>query len=381
MFTAAAILKLKEQGRLRLDNPVSVYLPWVSGDAGQVTLRQLLSHGGGIIRDGQSSFWSGEADFPSALELKELAANGGLFAIIANERIKYSNIGYGLLGQVIERVSGQSYGAFMHSEVVAPLGLKDTAADFDLSRKADFAAGYGPLLLGHSRRPITPVTTGALAPATGFYSSLADLCRFTQALYFGNDELMSDRSKREMQHAEWEVRNEGEDYGLGLDIHQVGDRRIYGHGGGFPGFITQTAFDPKDQLTVVCLTNCQDGPAQMVIKGVFGALNFFLSHAKPTPPELARFAGVFFSDWGPRQILAAGDTVAEIYPLQWEPFSFVTDLEHAGGDQLKITSRNGFASVGESIAYQFDGDGRAERICYAGQFAYPWGEYRRRFLG
>ncbi len=105
------------------------------------------------------------------------------------------------------------------------------------------------------------VATGALAPATGFYSTAEDLCRYAAAHFFGNDTLVSDAAKREMQQPYWEVAQADMHYGLGFAVHEIDERRFVGHGGGFPGHATMTLFDPKDRLVVVVLVNEVSGPA------------------------------------------------------------------------------------------------------------------------
>src|SRR5689334_19741229 len=104
-FTATAIMQLVEQGRLRLDDRASASLPWLESD---VTIRHLLNHAGGIIRDTRDpDFWQLERPFPDRDELCSMTGDGLIFE--PNQTFKYSNIGYGLLGLVIEAVTGGSY--------------------------------------------------------------------------------------------------------------------------------------------------------------------------------------------------------------------------------------------------------------------------------
>src|SRR6266700_7572628 len=93
MFTATAIMQLVEQGRLRLDDHASACLPWLTAE---VTIRQLLNHAGGLIRDGaDADYWLTETPFPDRAQLQAIATNGVVFD--PNRSFKYSNIGYGLL--------------------------------------------------------------------------------------------------------------------------------------------------------------------------------------------------------------------------------------------------------------------------------------------
>ena len=100
-----------------------------------------------------------------------------------------------------------------------------------------------------------------MAAATGFSSTASDLVRWGAAHFHGDERVLSDDSKRLMQRTEWVVGDASGEYGLGLAVADVGGRRVLGHGGGFPGFITRTWFDPVDRLAVSVLTNAIDGPA------------------------------------------------------------------------------------------------------------------------
>src|SRR5438067_13468129 len=96
MFTDTAIMQLVEQGKLRLDDRAAAYLTWLNSD---VTLRQLLNHAGGIIRDGvDADFWRVEQPFPDLAALQALVPDASIFP--PNTSFKYSNIGFALLGQV-----------------------------------------------------------------------------------------------------------------------------------------------------------------------------------------------------------------------------------------------------------------------------------------
>src|SRR5699024_8964409 len=96
-----------------------------------------------------------------------------------NQHFKYSNIGYGLLGLVIEAASGQTYADYLGKHVLGPLGLERTGADYDPDRAGEYAAGHTGLLgAADTRTTISHVHTAALAPATGMYSTARELTRY-----------------------------------------------------------------------------------------------------------------------------------------------------------------------------------------------------------
>ena len=265
-FTATAVFRLLEAGRLRLDDRVDAWLGWMVGQPlGDRTLRELLAHGGGVVRDGHDGdFWQLSRVFPNESALRT-AATDRADVLPANQEFKYSNVGYALLGQVIEAASGTSYGEFLKGEVVDPLGLQHTGPELDPSRADEYATGYSSLAYADARLPIDHVDTGALAAATGFYSTAEDMCSYASAHFLGDQRLLTDRSKRLMQRTEWKVEGSGRHYGLGFQIHEIGGRRLVGHGGGYPGHSTGTLLDPVGRLAVSVLTNAIDGSAMEMV--------------------------------------------------------------------------------------------------------------------
>src|SRR4051794_31463281 len=106
-FTATAIVRLAERGILRLDDRLDRWLPELAAaDIAGVTLRELLAHGGGLVRDGwDGDHWQLARPFPDAAELRRIASDDAQ-VLVRNERFKYSNVGFSLLGAVIEAASG-----------------------------------------------------------------------------------------------------------------------------------------------------------------------------------------------------------------------------------------------------------------------------------
>ena len=113
--------------------------------------------------------------------------------------------------------------------------------------------------------------TNALAAATGFYSTAKDLSRYAAAHFLGDATLLADASKREMQQPYWHSTQTDTHYGLGFTIVDIGERRLVGHSGGFPGFVTRTMFDPKDRLVIVVLTNASRGAADQIGAELYGS--------------------------------------------------------------------------------------------------------------
>ena len=210
---------------------------------------------------GTATSGSSATPFPDADQLQHISLDDAA-VLPRNERFKYSNIGYSLLGQVIEAASGLSYAQYVDQHIVEPLGLTDTGPELDPARAGEYAVGYSALSYGDHRLPIDHVDTRAMASATGFYSTATDVVRYAAAHFMGDDRLLTDEAKRQMQRTEWEVEGTGGTaYGLGSGHLHHRQAPLLGHGGGYPGHITRTYFDPVDQLAVSVMTNAIDGPA------------------------------------------------------------------------------------------------------------------------
>jgi CubicO group peptidase (beta-lactamase class C family) len=197
--------------------------------------------------------------------------------------------------------------------------------------------------------------------------------------------MRSDASKREMQQPYWTVARADEGYGLGFSLRQIGDRRVVGHGGAFPGHATRTLFDPRDRLAVVVLTNAIDGPAADLGRTVMALLDFALRQPPAAPGReadaRARFAGRFINLWRVTDVVALGETLVAIDPDDPEPVKNATQLDVEDESTLRITASNGYSAPGEAVRYERDGAGNVARIVAGGLSSYPLETYRRGRFG
>lgn len=225
-FTGVAVMQLVEAGKLRLDDTIGQHIPELadSGIAG-VTVRQLLSHTGGIIRDGDNAdWWELGKPFPDREELLRVAGELGK-VLEPNTEFKYSNIGFSLLGVIIEQASGEPYRSYVTKNIVERLGLQNTGPDIDMARIDDYAVGYSSRVHGPNRVPIEHIDTYEESSATGFYATAAELTDYFQAHIPGDNRLLTDASKREMQQKIGEA-EEGVHYGLGLVVQKIGRAHV-----------------------------------------------------------------------------------------------------------------------------------------------------------
>jgi len=382
-FTATAIMQLMERGTLRLDDPIAASVRWLEGGAlARVTIRHALNHAAGIVRDGnQADYWQLDEPFPDAPGLRRLVEDGGAI-LAADDTFKYSNIGYALLGLVIEATAGVSYNEYVARHIVDRLGLRDTGPETDDHARERLATGYTRRRLGIPRRPVPDAATHALSPATGFYSTAEDLSRYAAAHFIGADELLGDAAKREMQQPYWEIEQADERYGLGFSIVTIGDRRMVGHGGAFPGHATRTMFDPKDRLAVVALTNETGGPAGALATGIVKIIDFALRQTRrspePSPAVYDRFTGRFVNLWSITDMARFGDTLVALDPDDDDPVKAVTRLAVEDGETLRIVKTNGYGSPGETVRYTRDAGGQITKVINGGKTMYPLDVFRER---
>lgn len=386
-FTATSILQLVEQGKVRLDDPIEQYVAELAGTAlGPVTVRELLGHQGGVIRDGvDKDYWQLMDPFPDRDALIELCRSAGR-VFDRNEHFKYTNIGYSLLGLVIESASGSSYGDYVAANIVERLGLANTGAEWDPDRAAEYAGGHTGLLDGADVREVIPhVDTRAMAAATGFYSTAEDLTVYGAAHYFGADRLLGDASKRLVQRDESLVNAHGREigrYGLGMDIVTIGGRRLVGHSGGYPGHITRTFIDPVEQVVVSVLTNCIGGPAGTLATGVVKLLNLAAEPPAgtqvPSDIDARRFCGDFANLMGVLSIALLGGRLVAFFPAAPDPVESYEELQVVDENTLAVVPAAGFGSIGEKVEFSWDADGRPSLVRYGGSSRWPVEAFRAR---
>lgn len=367
-FTAAAIMKLREQGRLKLDDPVGLHVEGLHPEIAQATIAQLLSHSAGIFRDGPDcAYWGDRAPFPNEARLRaELRLPP---AIAPNTRFKYSNHGFALAGLVIEAVAGEPYAEYVQREIVDAAGLTETTPDVPLPPGAKFARGHsGRILLG--RRVVYPgeASTHALAAATGFVGTAADLARFfAQLAPNAKRSVLSVASRREMARRQWRALHIPFEshYGQGTISGSLDGWEWFGHSGGFQGYITRTAVVPAQEIAVSVLTNVEEGLAGPWLDGVLHILKGFRSRGRPTR-RAAGWAGRWWSAWGAIDLLPMGDRVIVAAPGLWNPLMSASEIEPTGPDEGRIVLAGGFASHGEPVRRVRGRNGTAKEFWLAG---------------
>jgi CubicO group peptidase (beta-lactamase class C family) len=366
-FTTVGVMKLRDQRRLRLDDPVGMHVPDLHEGIAGVTVAQLLAHSGGVTRDGvDAGHWLERQPFLDAAGLDAELARPLVLA--PNERFKYSNIGFGLLGKLIASVAGEPYNNWIAREIVAAAGLAETAPDMPIEG-GPLARGHG-LKLPLGRRPVfdgeTP--THALAAATGFVSTAADLARFFGQLSPGaSQSVLSPESRREMSRRQWRTPHAVQEryYGLGTTSGELERRAWFGHGGVFPGYVTRTAVAPEWDVAISIVTNANDGLANQWIDGALHIMNAFALNGAPEP-AVAGWTGRWWSHWGPLDLVPMGDKVVTAVPAMLTPLADASEIGVTDRLLGRIGLANGYGNHGETVRRIADASGDITSVWFGG---------------
>ncbi len=232
MFTAVAVMRLVEEERLRLEDPISEYVDetWLPRQiTDRVTIHHLITHTSGLGSYFNETFMNGSRALYRELDDYKPLVQGDSLAFDPGERFRYSNTGMLLLGVVIESVTGESYFDVVRNQVYEPAGMDDTDSYSMDEPVPNLAIGYireSETELGWRNNLFEHVMKGG--PAGGGFSTVGDLHRFARALVEG--ELVSPSSLELM----WTAHSETS-YGYGFGISDGPAGKVVGHSGGFPG--------------------------------------------------------------------------------------------------------------------------------------------------
>jgi CubicO group peptidase (beta-lactamase class C family) len=182
-FTALAILKLRDDKKLRLDEPVQTYVPELRGwkrptaDSPLITVRDLLNHLGGFVEDNP---WGDRQQVLTEAEFTALLRAGVPYSRATGTGMEYSNLGYALLGRIISNVSGTPYQRYIHRTLFAPLGMTSTTFDIFASPRERRAIGYAWKDKAWVREP--DMRDGAFGAMGGMETSASDYAKWVAFL-------------------------------------------------------------------------------------------------------------------------------------------------------------------------------------------------------
>jgi CubicO group peptidase (beta-lactamase class C family) len=375
-FSAAGIMVLAGAGRLQLTDRLDVHLDDLPEGLREVTIEQLLSHAAGLARDThESSYWSMRRAFASNEETAGDIFRG--LTIPPGIGLKYSNLGYALVGQLIEAVTGESYVNWMRREVVAAAGLTESYPDLDAESQERLASGHSARLPSGKRIAIDgAITTSALAAAAGFISHPRDLTKFfAQLSERSGTSFLSVESRQTMNRSLQSERysDKTQHYGLGIMMGDVADESWFGHGGGFPGFISKTSVLPERDLAISVCTNAVDGKAHAWVDAAVSVIVAMANFADKEDASSSAdgWTGRWWNLWGVVDLLRIGEVVLLASPEATQPLDHCPRVRLLDRDVGLIEEASSFHHFGEHVRLERDLDGVPIKLWIAGDYWLP----------
>jgi D-alanyl-D-alanine carboxypeptidase len=370
LFAATAIMQLREQGRLGLDDPVSRHLPWfrvrpAGDDDGPITIEQLLTHSSGLPREA-GDHWS-SLEFPTEAEIRDLMADREA-AFAPQVRWKYSNLAYTLAGMIVEAVTGETWAGYVQRHIFRPLGMDDSSVDVEVP---GLAVGYQRRMPDGSRDVIPFTDARAMAAATGITSTVEDMARFVSAQFrtgpMGGRQVLSTGSLREMHRVRSLDSNWSSGSAIGFRVTRVDGKTYVGHGGGYPGHTTQTLIQLDGRVGVIVLTNTNDSDPAAIAQQLMNTVGEAVAKASAAPPPVvawdpawARFAGLYRNLWGESQVVLLNERLVIITP-HGPNLDTPMSLQPLGNGRFRLVAPTGGAAVGEVVRFVEEG-GRVVRM-------------------
>jgi CubicO group peptidase (beta-lactamase class C family) len=360
-FTALAVMSLRDEGLLSLDDTLDAYLP--GSRHGRVPLRQMLAHASGLQREPVGNIWESLAApereaFLAGVEEAEQV-------LPAHHAFHYSNLAYGLLGQVVERVTGRDWEAVVRERVLDPLGMTRTGLD----PADDRALGYQVDPYAGTAREEPLFTLNATAPLGGLWSTVADMARYAAYVAAPDDRVVRPETVDEMCRPLIMTDVDGWTgaYGLGFGMGRRGDRVFVGHGGAMPGFLTGLRVRRKEGVGAVVFANATSGATTLalatdLVEAVVDAEPSLQGAWVPETeqPRLTELLGLWWSEGAPLTFFVRGgqlwSRLAEDDPLS------ETRYAAEGPDRFRAVEGRERGEVLEVVRAQ---DGSVEKLYFA----------------
>lgn len=369
LFTSVAIMKLYDEGKLRLDDRIHEILPWFDlkqqyEESGPITIRNLLTHSSGLPRESNHNYWTfPDYPFPPSEAIKaELQNQETLYP--SSTYFQYSNLGMTLLGMVIEEISGMDYEDYIQKNILEPLGLQDTRPFMpeDLYGE-ELSIGYSALTRDKERFKINFFNADGIAPAAGFTSNVTDLGKFASWQLRLRDtsiaEVIKPSTLKNMQIVHYTDPDWKTTWGLGFSVSQQNGKTVFGHGGSCPGYRSSLLIYPDEKMALSVMINSGGTNPSKYIRGIKGLFDK-IGETKPqenSDIDLTKYKGYYSNQpwWSESYIGTWGDKLVEISLPSDNPTSGMTILKHVEGNIFRRVRDD--KSLGETITFIEDEKG------------------------
>jgi CubicO group peptidase (beta-lactamase class C family) len=383
LFTSTAVMQLRDQGELRLEDPISSYLPWfrlrdASPDAPPITVRHLLTHTAGLPREGAFPYWTTH-DFPSREEL--IAAIPTQPAVFAPEvTYKYSNLGMALLGEIVTAGANEEYPEYLRRHIFLPLGMRDSTVFPSAEQLPKMATPY-MLQMPDGRRNVHDYySTRSMAAAADVVSSVKDLARFASLQLHDSSGTQIDRvlkasTTREMQRPHWVYSSWTGGRGLGFGVSRRDGKTMVSHGGWIGGNRAHFLLVPSEKIAVIAMTNADDARPHSFTYEAYDVVGPAIVQAtapevreKELDPAWKSFLGVYTDPWGWKEEVMILDGQLILYSYSYPPDedadSGITPLTHVEGTTFKRPD-------GELVVFELGEDGTVKRLKKRYEYFFP----------
>lgn len=372
LFTSVAIMKLYDEGKLRLDDEIGDLLPWYDlkqqyPDSGPITVRSIMTHSAGLPREAKYPYWTApEFDFPCREEIKEkLSDQETLYP--ASTYFQYSNLGLSLLGEIVEEVSGVPFDEYIEKNILKPLKMKDTRTVLPEKKYGkELAVGYGMVNRKGERGKINIFQAEGIKPAAGFSSNVKDLAKLASWQFRLRDskkaEILKSATLKNMHNVHWMDPDFDRTWGLGFNVYMGSDdNKWVGHGGSCPGYRTALRLNTKSKKAYSVMINANGTSPDKYVRGMNAILNKAEGEETDGDTDFEDYTG-FYSEqpW-----------YAEVYMGSWygklvcfdlpsdEPIDDMTFLEYIGGNTFRRIRDNG--ELGEYVTFERNEKGEVYR--------------------
>jgi len=379
LFTGIAVMQLRDQGKVALDDPIAGLLPWFNlhqsyADSPEITLRATLTHSAGLPRESDYPYWVGpDFIFPTTDQIREeLGSQSTLYP--ADRYFQYSNLGLALVGEIVAEKSGEDYESYIRKHILTPLKMADTDTGFPTgSRQARIATGYGYPGRDDVLKAMPRYDAKGITPAAGFTSTALDLAGFASWQFrvrAGEDEqVLATNTLREMQRVQWMDWDWVVARGLAFGIYRVGGRTLTGHAGDCPGFNTRLFLDPQSLYAVSVMANRNgvdvDGYAGVIFDILeAGGAAPAAENGAPDDTDLDDFTGSYdLAPWyGEDLVFRWKDGLAMVSLPTMTPVKSMTRLKHIEGDRFRTIRSDD--TPGHEVVFRRDASGKVTHLDY-----------------
>ena len=378
-FTAIAVMTLIDQGKIKLDDKVKDMLPNYKivqkyPEGGDVTIRSLLSHSSGLPRSSGHHYWSApDFPFPSTNELN-LSLKSLETELPVGAGLQYSNLGYALLGQIIEKVTQTSYEEYLKKEVLGPLQMHDSHLNLQDSHPRK-AMGYTAINRDRSRKEVNTYNSKAISPAVGLYTTIEDLAKYAKWQFRLRDgtepEVLKPSTLIKMQEIQSKSENGKMTWGFGFEVFKDRSGNLWAsHGGICPGYVSYLKMDLTHKIAYGVMINANGVKALRLVNGIISILNKvgMSSNHNSENNGLDEYTGYYnLRPWN-----------SEYYISKWErglillylpantPGNSIYFYKQTGKDTFHLIDSKG--KLSDKIEFERDENGKIYRVLNEGNY-------------